>query len=302
MVTSKKRRKLIITITLILIVFGGSYLVKKSNGHIKVESVETENVVVKQTVSASGSVISENEASLAFASMGRLEGLEVKKGDKLNKGDFIAYVSNYDSSQTSQAYKDARDISKKDLEIYIESYGSNMDAVGGEDEYYLNIARLKELISKAEASYQSTLGSLNNTYLYAPFDGTIIDTYKEIGEVVSVGANVVKIADLEDLIFEIEVDQEDFGILKIGQDVEITLDSYGEHVFTGVVRELPQYADETTTEFIVRISLMQSEEMPVLLGMKGDASIIVETSGDEVVALTFDTVFKDNDQYYVWTM
>lgn len=296
-----KNKKLIIFVAVIIIILGGFYFFKKANGAKTVEAVEVENVVVKQTVSASGEVISQNDASLAFPAAGRLEGIQVKKGDKVESGDFLAYIANYDTSQTVQSYKEARDVTKKDLEIYIETYSTNISAAGGEDEYYLNVQRLQQLLNRAEANYQSSLGSLNKTYLYAPFAGTVIDTHKEIGEVVGLGESVIKIADLNNLIFEIEVDQEDFGLLEIGQNVEVILDSHEDVIFYGIVSELPQYADEATDEFVVKISLIQAEENPILLGMNGDASIIIESTDTEVPALTFDTVFKETDgRVYVW--
>ena len=102
-------------------------------------------------------------------------------------------------------------------------------------------------------------------------------------------------------IFEISVDQEDFGSLVLNQVVEVTLDSYDGPMFFGKVSELPQYADETTEEFIIKIELHPSTEYPILLGMNGDASIVIEEEID-AVSLTFDVIYESEDGYYIWVV
>lgn len=294
------KKKVILIIIIIILIIGGLML-KKRPEVVAVSEETVENVVVKKTVSASGTVTSESEVDLALTSTGQLEGLFVKKGDKVTENQFIGNVYNYNYSQDSQAAKDNRDVAQRDLEIYIENYASNLQATGGQDEYELNLKRLLELLSKAEAGYQSALSDLSQTYLYAPFDGTVIDVFADPGEVVSAGVTIVKVADLTNLIFEISVDQEDFGALAIGLPVEVVLDSHNGTIFEGVVKELPEYADVDTEEFEVEIALKRDDVHPILLGMKGDALIIIESTGSKVTAVTFDNVYYSGDaEPHVW--
>lgn len=296
----KKRRNLIIGIIILGVV--GFFIYSRTKGSVAVVTpVEVEQVQVQKTVSASGTVTSVNEADLALPATGQLQYLAVEKGEEVTKGQLLANVYNYDTSQTAESLREARDVASRDVQIYIENYETNLDAAGGEDEYRLNLKRLKQLENKAEASYQAALGSLTKTLLYAPFDGTIIDVYSDVGEVVVAGSSIIKIADLTDLVFEISVDQEDFGLLEVGQKVEVTLDSYEYLTFEGTVSELPQYADETTEEFEIKISVAQTEEAPVLLGMNGDATIVVESTDGEVSSLTFDVIYENDEYFYIWT-
>lgn len=296
-----KNKKILIGLVIILGIIGFSFY-KKSQPKVLVGTeAKVVEEIVRKTVSASGKVISTNEADLAFASTGELAKLNVKKGDMVKEGQLLASLSNYDSSQASKSARDSRDIAQRDLDLYIQTYESNKDAVGGKKEYDINIRRLMELLSKAEANYQSSIGSLSKTYLYAPFEGTVVDTFKEEGEIVGLGEKVLKVAKLDNLVFEMDVDQEDFGLLKPDQAVEIQLDAYTKKIFTGKVLELPKYADANTEQFTVRIAISKDNEAQVLLGMKGDAKIIIETTNDKVKALTFDTIFKENDgSTYVW--
>lgn len=296
MLKNKKKLTIIIIIALLVV---GFFLFKKPEV-VTVRDLKAENIEVRKTISASGITVSKSESDLAFSASGSLQGIYVEKGDKVLANTLVGSIYNYDTSQSSKSLKDSRDVAIRDLDIYKQNYEDNKDAVGGEEEYALNVRRLQELIDRAEASYQSSLGTLSKTYLYAPFTGTVVDVYFDIGEQVTAGQSVIKLADLDNLEFDISIDQEDFGILSLNQDVEISLDSYSDKIFKGKVIELPKYVNNTTEEFEVKISVEQMEEFPVLLGMKGDASIIVDTTKNQVTALPFDAVITEDDKHFIW--
>lgn len=296
-----KFKKWYITAAILLIIVA-AYFVFIRKKSVPVKEIRIKNVVVKRTVSATGTVKSEDEANLSFSSIGRVIDIAVEKGDLVNKGQYIASLENITESQTAQALKDARDVAQRDLELYIEDFESNKSAAGGEDEYDIEKRRYEELLSKAEASYQAQLGALGKTYIYAPFEGKIIDVFKEIGESSLAGTSVVKLADENLKIFEIELDQEDYGFLHEGQEVEISLDTYEDEVFNGTVGVLPTYVEtEDGGDFVIEINLDGENIDKVLLGMAGDAFIILSKTDKEVTALTFDEIKYDiEDKPYLY--
>ncbi|MFC1622031.1 efflux RND transporter periplasmic adaptor subunit [Patescibacteria group bacterium] len=297
------KRKKIIIIGVVVVVAIGFLFLKNKNGAIPVKEIEIKHKVVKRTVSASGEVKSHREAGLSFPLIGRLAKLYVKKGEEVKKGQLLAYVQNYSDSQTAQYYKDARDVTLRDIDKYVENYESNLQGAGGADEYAIELRRLNELTSKAEAAYQSQLGTLDKTYSYAPFDGTVVDIYLEEGETVLAGTDVIKVANLDELVFEIDLDQEDFGLLKIDQQVEITLDPYEGEEFVGVVKELPYYVEESGSDFVIEVEFDGENKDKVLLGMSGDAYVVLSKTNSEVNALTFDEIYYDlEDEPFVYTL
>jgi RND family efflux transporter MFP subunit len=286
-------------IALILIV----YLVFFRKDTIPVKEIPIKNVVVKRTVSAPGEVKSVNEADLSFASVGRVGDIVIKNGEKVQKGKYLAMMENYSESQTAQSLKDTRDAAQLDLELFIENYETKKDAVGGQDEYAIQLKKYRELANKAEAAYQAQLGAIGKTYIYAPFDGTIIDTEKEVGETVSAGTTIVRMADLDQIIFEIELDQEDYGYLNLGQEVEVTLDAFDNETFMGEVSSLPSFVNSNNggDDFIVEVTFTGENKNKPLLGMTGDAYIILDKTEGEAPALTFDEIEYDiEDKPFVY--
>jgi len=290
-----KKRKWLIIIGILVIALIGYLLFFRKTG-IPVKEIKIKNVVVKKTVSAAGEVKSREQADLSFSAMGRLSDIAVEEGDVISDGAYIASLDNFTEAQSTQAVKDGRDVAKRDLELYVEQYETNMDAVGGQDEYAIGKRRYEELLSKAEATYQAQLGTLGKTYIYAPFAGKIIDIYYEAGETVISGSPVVKIADEDQKIFEIQLDQEDFTYLELGQEVDIKLDAFEDETFTGIVTKLPSYVEDNAgKDFVIKIDITGDNKNKALLGMTGDAYIILAKTDGEVPALTFDEVQYDID-------
>ena len=270
---------------------------------LPVNKVTPKQRVVKQTISSSGEVIADKEATLSFQITGKIKTILVKEGAYVEENAVLAQLTTSESYQLLQASKYALDVTKTDLELYIEDYATNLSAIGGEDEYYINLQKYQGLVSKADATYRSAQESFDENFLYAPFSGTVLDISMKEGETVTVGISIMKIATTDKLIFESALDQEDYGWVKEDQDVEIELDSYESETFVGKVISLPTYANGgTTPSFTVKMEITGDSDK-VLLGMTGDAKIIVNATDGEVTAVLYDEIFyNENNEPYLWVI
>lgn len=298
--------KKIITGTIIgLLVLGGVgyFVFQNSSKTVKVTISDVEKKAIQRTVSAAGSVHSEYEADLSFVVPGNLYNLSVSRGDNVKKGQPLASLNSYANFQNVEASRFALESARKDREIYIKTYEDSKDAVGGKEIYNLTIKQLDDAVNRANATYQALLTGLSDFYIRSPFDASVIDTFYENGETVLSGQTVVKVADLQNLIFVARLDQEDFGQVREGMQATITLDSYPGVQYKGSVLELPVYSNAVTNDFEVKIKLEQTDnkEYPILLGMQGDVSIIVAGTESDVPTLSFDAIFTENNKTYVWT-
>ncbi len=298
----KKVKFIIILLVAVLGVFAFRAFSQMSET-VLVERVEVENVSVKKTVSGSGEVKSLRQAQLSFPSGGRINAIYVKEGELVNEGKLMAQLYGYPTFQNAQAAKDARDIAKREKELFEEQYKdkSDKDTIGGQTAYEIQLRALNEAISRAEANYQASLGTITSLNITAPFSGTVIDTHFEVGESASPGLAVITLADLNNLVFEMTIDQEDYGVLRAGQKVNVYLDSFEDIEVQGELLELPSYAGtDGTSNFLIKVKLNHNAEVPVLLGMTGDGTITIEQTTNETNALLFDKVFEDNDGSYIW--
>jgi HlyD family secretion protein len=108
-------------------------------------------------------------------------------------------------------------------------------------------ARLKVNIARAQfeaaAGQSSQAGGvveeaqayLDNTHLLAPITGFITQKYLEQGELVGAGTPVFEISDLNNTYVKVYISEKKIGRVRLGQDVEITVDSYPDRVYPGKV-------------------------------------------------------------------
>jgi membrane fusion protein (multidrug efflux system) len=279
------------------------FFIREKNNTVTVRKVELKDRVVLRTVTASGAIESRSQADLSFQSTGKVVSVNVKQGDEVKKGQLLAYMDTSSQSQTVKYYKDALDIKIRQRDLFLDDYKANKDLLGGDKRYNLKLKEYDEGVTQAEAAYQAQVALVSNSYIYAPFNGIAVEVNKEAGETAAISETVVTVADLNNLVFKTKIDQEDYGLLKEGQDAEIKLDSYSNEVFKGKVLKLPYFANASTEQFEIEILVEPKEAEPLRIGMKGDAYVILETSGKEVPTLTVDDVSYDEaDKPYVWVL
>ena len=92
----------------------------------------------------------------------------------------------------------------------------------------LELAKIK--IEKAKNEISEIQSKLNKVVLKSPYNGTIVESKVSEGSKVDEGTVVAHIADINDLIVEVMVDEIDINKVNIGQKAVITSDSFSENV------------------------------------------------------------------------
>jgi multidrug efflux pump subunit AcrA (membrane-fusion protein) len=77
-------------------------------------------------------------------------------------------------------------------------------------------------------------------------DGKVYDLYKEQGEMITPQMPLGIIGDMNDFILELQVDEYDITLIKPGQAVKVTMDSYKGEVFDAVVTRVYPIMNERT--------------------------------------------------------
>ncbi|HEV2495705.1 MAG TPA: efflux RND transporter periplasmic adaptor subunit [Terriglobia bacterium] len=108
---------------------------------------------------------------------------------------------------------------------------------------------------------------LDNTVIRAPVTGTILERAVEKGEFVTNGfvgdkgakGYVVTLADLNDLQVELDINQNDFSKLHMGQKGIVTTDAYPDRKYDGVIAEISPKADRQKATVQVKVKVLQPD-------------------------------------------
>jgi RND family efflux transporter MFP subunit len=238
-------------------------------------------------LNASGYVVAQRQAAVASKGTGRLEELKVKEGDRVKKGEIVARLENADmvailaqakanlkvaqfSYEQAKAELNEATLSYERKKKLLESElipRSEFDIV--EARYYTTqaaFASAEASVKAAEAKVRSAVVDVENTYIRAPFDGTVLTKNAEVGEIVApygssafAKAAVVTIADMASLEVEADVSETNIEKIRPGQGCEIILDAYPTVNYKGLVETIVPTADRAKATVLTKIKFLNRD-------------------------------------------
>jgi HlyD family secretion protein len=172
------------------------------------------------------------------------------------------------------------------------------------------IDAMKGAVDQAKGLVDYAQSQLDDTVIKAPSDGTILERAVERGEFVTTsfvgdkGAKgyVVSLADLNDLQAELDIAQNDFAKLHMGQKAVITTDAFPDRKYPGEITEFSPEANRQKATVQVKVKVNNPDtftrpEMNANVAFFNDAKPVKreEVSAPRIVippaAVKADTVF-----------
>lgn len=136
-------------------------------------------------------------------------------------------------------------------------------------------------LSQSQATVRSNQIDLGRTVITSPITGVVVDRKVDEGSTVAASLNapvLFKIAqDLTKLELKILVDEADIGQVKVGQQVNFTVDAFPQDRFVGVIKQVRKQPE--TAQNVVAYVVIAEAENPgekLLPGMTANAEITLE--------------------------
>jgi HlyD family secretion protein len=133
-------------------------------------------------------------------------------------------------------------------------------AVAGPRKETVDAARAR--VAQARGTLATAQSSQGQTKIFAPADGRVTLRSAEPGELVTPGMPIVRVAKLHDAWLRVYVPEPQFGKLRLGQQAEVTTDSYDRR-YPGRVVEIAQQPEFTPKNVQTR-----DERVKLVFGVK----------------------------------
>lgn len=293
--------KVFILIIITLMVYWRWSAIK--NGGLEVDTAVVTRDTLVESISASGEIKAENSANIAFQTAGEVTEVNYKEGDRVEKGDIIAKLDTtnlYNNYLIADAGLRAAQATLN--RVYDDVQGHENDESFSQIETRTAAETNKD---KAYWAFVSAKKNLEGAYITAPFDGILTQAPTNIvpGAVISLPSGAVfQVVGPETTFFEAQVSEVDIVKLVSGANATIEIDAFPDKVFKGKVTGF-NYASTTTstggTAYNVRISLPEDENIPFMIGMNGDADIILSEKENLLLA-PINSIVEEDDKEYVW--
>ena len=221
---------------------------------------------IAETLTLSGSVISDNQKMITSRFMGFVTQVNVSDGDYVKKGDLLYTI---DSKEIDSAKRQA----ESSLQMYQNQYNNVL----------LNLKRYKKLleqdmVAKYEvenlelaaknmedmiAIAQARLGEVENQYNYlnveAPNDGVVVSANIKVGEMAMPGMPAVILSDLTNLKISAEIAEGNLDAIKHGKKVTVLIPSLGIKQI-GTVSAIIPSSNPMTHTFKIKVSFKNTNK------------------------------------------
>jgi HlyD family secretion protein len=146
------------------------------------------------------------------------------------------------------------------------------------------VAIAEAQVRQAEAAVRLVDAQIAQLTLTAPMDGIVTSRSAQVGETATAGAPLLTIANLDKVTLVIYVPENRVGQVRLGQEVEVQVDSFPSQVFVGKVSNIAGEAEFTprnvqTQEervnlvFAVKVSIPNLDQK-LKPGMPADATVL----------------------------
>ena len=204
------------------------------------------------------------------------------------------YTKGMISKQEMDSAKSTFDVAQADYES---ARANELQGKMKDEEIKTARARVEQM----ESNLQLAGVQLGRTYITAPYSGIITELFVEEGELLSIGTQVLEMADESTMEVDAVIDEVDVGKLRIGQDVKLTFDAFKEKQSLGKILEISPYITTTKEQnrtVNIKVGITTGQD-GILVGMSTDVEVITGRAKD-VLYLPTNAIIEKADGQFVF--
>ncbi len=263
-----------IAVVIVVVVIVMSAAKRGDRGQVvRIAEVGVQDLVA--TVTASGTIRPKTKVDISADITGRITRIGVEEGDWVEKNQFLVQIdaapyeaavnratallasgeasmlrAEANRAEAERNLNRARNLHDREGLISEEAFEQSQTAY---DVSVANYQASKAQVDQYKASVDEAQEQLAKTRLTAPMPGRVVRLPVEVGEVAVPGtfsretALLLTIADMSEILAEVQVDETDVVRLAVGDSVRITIDAYPDTAFVGYISKISNSARLTAT-------------------------------------------------------
>lgn len=236
---------------------------------------------VKQGLTVSGQVEASQTADISTRVMGYITKINVKVGDRVNKGQLLATISNNDilakkaqaDAMITQAEAAANN-AKKDYDRFTALYKQQSASAKELDNITLQYNSAKAQLESAKQQRREVIATLNYTNLTAPFTGTVTQKLMDAGSMASPGMPLLTIEQSGSYQVSASVPESEISLIHKDAPATINIDAIHKAI-NGKIAQIGQSSQNSGGQYIIKIHIPDSEKQGLFAGMYADVAIPV---------------------------
>lgn len=263
----------------------------------RVEVVTVQPSTTELELMLPGEVIGSRDVVMAAPAGGRVEAVNVRRGEEVRKGQSLLRVdAEMAGAQLAQAEaREEQARSEHERQLALGDLAS---------EATIENARLNHKV--ADAGRMQAQAAYNRAALTAPFSGTVADLYVEAGSYTGPGQPVARLVELDTVRITLSVADRDVVSLTEGLEVSVRTNARA-GLFKGTISHVGPAADLETRAFPVEVTVPNPDRL-LLPGMIAQVRAYRELAKDTLIVpqewvvttRTEQGVFIEQDGFAQW--
>jgi len=313
----------ILVIIILIGAFGGTMFFLYNKSKKKTDIYETKNPFVSNVIMktvATGSVVPRYEIEIKPQVSGIIDKLFLEAGDHIKKGQIVARIKIIPDMVTLNAAEtrvNRAKINNEDAKISYDRQQKLFDKnVISYEEFKstkLSYDSSKEELEAAENNLElikngvtKKAKSATNTLVRSTIDGMVLDVPIEVGNSViqantfNAGTTIASVANMNDMIFEGNVDETEVGKIKEGMPIQLEIGAIDKEKFDAFLEYIsPKGKEENgAIQFEIKANVQLKEGQFIRAGYSANANIVLERK-DSVMVIPEGLLKFKNDSSYV---
>ncbi len=300
-----KLKNILIILLILGFLFAIAYFVRtNSTSSIEYDTSSPFISSIQKTSVVTGTVIPEDEVDIKPQLNGIIDNILVEEGDIVEVGQLIAIIKVVPDERSvygARAQVTAARLTVQNAERQInrakELFEKQIISQQDYEDAELNYNTAKENLIAAQNDLEilrkgSVAGSSTaNTNIRATVSGTILEIPVKLGDQViaannfNEGTSVAIIADLNEMIFEGQVDEAEVGKLELGQSLKVNMAAIPGKEFDAILKFVAPKGTEQggAVQFKIEADLTLDEDTFVRAGYSANGSLVVENKQEIMV-------------------
>ncbi|AMV37061.1 efflux RND transporter periplasmic adaptor subunit [Planctomyces sp. SH-PL62] len=291
----------------------------------------------EKLLSSKGYLKSRYQAMIGTRIAGRVEEMRVTERASVKKGEILAVIEHHDMDamllqRKAALLKAEADLEEAKVDLWDKErqekrlgrlFEKSMTPQEDYDKALAARRGAEARIAATEAAIQMTRSNIDEIeatihhqmYLYAPFDGTVVEKQGEVGEIISPMAMssslgrsaVVTIADLRNMDVEADIPEEQMYRVTEGQPAEISVTAVPSKRYRGRLRQITPMGDRTRATVKVKVEILDPDdklfpELAATVHFLPDKKFAESEASRAFLYVPTEAVFQENGHDWVWLM
>lgn len=258
---------------------------------ITVDVIKVARAPMPQTITAVGSLRSDESVMLRPEVAGRINAIQFREGQPVSKGTILVRLDPVVNQAEVQQARANLTLAKSKFNRAVDLAKQNFISGQARDEAENNLKVAEAAVSLAEAH-------LAKTEIRAPFSGVIGLRSVSVGDYVKEGADMVNIESIDPLKVDFRVPETFFRQVQTGQPLSIALDSFPGKLYDGKVIAVNPLIDAAGRSVVIRAQVGNNESR-LRPGMFARVRLVTKDAHDALV-VPEQAIVPEGDEQYVF--